>query len=254
MQILNIGSGSSGNATLVYDGETLIQIDAGLPSKKIKEGLASLNKTLNDVRGLFITHSHSDHLKYANIYPKEKIFTHNDCLPLSELEKDNILFPNTKYILGTFEITPILLSHDVKCFGYVVHSTITDETLVNITDTGYIPDNSFEIISNADFYIFESNHDTDMELNSPRPAYLIKRNMSDTGHLNNIDSSYYLSLIVGNKTKTILFAHLSRDCNREDLVLKAYKDVFLAQKGSIPDIEVYCLHQDLPTFIQTKVK
>lgn len=69
-----------------------------------------------------------------------------------------------------------------------------------------------------------------MELNSPRPAYLIKRNMSDTGHLNNIDSSYYLSLIVGNKTKTILFAHLSRDCNREDLVLKAYKDVFLAQK------------------------
>lgn len=42
MQILNIGSGSSGNATLVYDGETLIQIDAGLPSKKIKEGLASL--------------------------------------------------------------------------------------------------------------------------------------------------------------------------------------------------------------------
>lgn len=46
MQILNIGSGSSGNATLVYDGETLIQIDAGLPSKKIKEGLASLNKTL----------------------------------------------------------------------------------------------------------------------------------------------------------------------------------------------------------------
>ena len=55
-------------------------------------------------------------------------------------------------------------------------------------------------------------------------------------------------------SKTILFAHLSRDCNREDLVLKAYKDVFLAQKGSIPDIEVYCLHQDLPTFIQTKVK
>ena len=104
MQILNIGSGSSGNATLVYDGETLIQIDAGLPSKKIKEGLASLNKTLNDVRGLFITHSHSDHLKYANIYPKEKIFTHSDCLPLSELEKDNILFPNTKYILGTFEM------------------------------------------------------------------------------------------------------------------------------------------------------
>ena len=63
-----VGSGSKGNATLLFDEETLIQIDMGLPMKRVSAALASINKNKTDLQGILVTHEHTDHVKNLSMY------------------------------------------------------------------------------------------------------------------------------------------------------------------------------------------
>ncbi|HBD06385.1 MAG TPA: MBL fold metallo-hydrolase [Firmicutes bacterium] len=251
MKIINVGSGSSGNSTLIYDGKTLLMIDAGLALTRVKNCLETLGKGPSDILALLLTHGHIDHVKHQDKFKDEIRFGPEDIVS----NKQNALKPYVIYRFGTFEVTPVKLSHDVTCFGYILFSNYTKEKVVYITDTGFIPEKTLELSNDADYYIFESNHDTTMEMKSNRPIYLIKRNISSTGHLNNYDSSYYLSCLVGEKTKAIMFAHISRDCNTVEHIKSAYEEVFIAQRGKVMEnIEVYYLKQDEPTYIRELVK
>lgn len=254
MKIINIGSGSTGNATFVYDGTTLILIDAGLGKVRLSKGLQSLGKTLQDVEGVFFTHSHGDHTKSFDLFPLERRFSHGFALPEKEMAEDNILVPYRPYRLKTFEITPFTLVHDAPCFGYLVKSLVDGESFVNITDTGFIPEKIFPFIADCTYYLLESNHDPEILLSSERSNYLKSRIMADYGHLNNCDASYYLSLMAGPNTKTVLFGHISRDCNTPDHVLEAFEEVFRAQRGGLPSFEVICLKHDQATVIGSAVE
>lgn len=57
MDVLFSKSGSKGNASVVSDGETLIQIDAGITPEKVNQGI---NYRQNEVCGVIVTHVHSD--------------------------------------------------------------------------------------------------------------------------------------------------------------------------------------------------
>ena len=54
---------------------------------------------------------------------------------------------------------------------------------------------------------------------SSRPPYLIKRIASDKGHLDNVAASYYLSNLIGSNTKEVNLAHISEECNTEEIAL-----------------------------------
>ena len=43
--------------------------------------------------------------------------------------------------------------------------------------------------------------------------------MGDKGHLSNKSSAYYLHLIIGSKTKTVILAHLSEENNRPEIAM-----------------------------------
>lgn len=255
MKIINIGSGSTGNATFVWDGETLVLIDAGLGKIRLNQGLQPLQKSIADVDGVFFTHAHGDHTKSYELFPLEKRFGLPSALlaPADPIRPENRLTPFASYRLKSLEITPIRLVHDAECCGYAVRSLKDGERFVNITDTGFIPEKSFPYISDAEYYLLESNHDPEMLLNSDRSPYLKSRIMADTGHLNNCDASYYLSLLAGEKTKAVLFGHISRDCNTPEHVLTAFAEVFRAQKGGLPSFEVRCLRHDQPTVIGQEI-
>ena len=69
------------------------------------------------------------------------------------------------------QITVLPLSHDAAhTVGYVIEAG--GEKLVYITDTGYIRNDVKERIVNADYYIFESNHDIEMLMQTNRPVYI----------------------------------------------------------------------------------
>lgn len=57
MDVLFSKSGSKGNASVVSDKNTLIQIDAGISPEKVNR---EINYRQASIKGILITHVHSD--------------------------------------------------------------------------------------------------------------------------------------------------------------------------------------------------
>lgn len=234
-----VGSGSKGNATLLFDEETLIQIDMGLPMRRITAALESIKKNKSDLQGILITHEHTDHIKNLSMYKgKVPIYASKGTIDYFDHE----VVPFDSFEIGTLSVIPFMTSHDAaNPVGYVIISGKTK--LVYLTDSGYVPEESLNYLRDADYYIMESNHDLKMLMKSNRPAVLKRRIKGDEGHLSNIDSAIYLSELVGPKTKEIYLAHLSEECNLPELALEAYRKTF--KKKEVPyDIDIICLKQN----------
>ena len=234
-----VGSGSKGNATLLFDEETLIQIDMGLPMKRVSAALASIKKNKTDLQGILVTHEHTDHVKNLSMYKgKVPIYASKGKIDYFDHE----VVPFDSFEIGTLSVIPFMTSHDAaNPVGYVVISGKTK--LVYLTDSGYVPEESLDYLKDADYYIMESNHDLKMLMKSNRPAVLKRRIKGDEGHLSNVDSAIYLSELVGPKTKEIYLAHLSEECNLPELALEAYRKTF--KKKEVPyDINIICLKQN----------
>ena len=116
------------------------------------------------------------------------------------------------------------------------HKRAINDILINSNDLLYCNSN----IKNKTYYIFESNHDTKMLYESSRPPYLIKRIASDKGHLDNVAASYYLSNLIGSNTKEVNLAHISEECNTEEIALNTFNEVIYTQKGERPSLLLRC--------------
>ena len=67
MELYSIASGSSGNSIFAGTSaeNTGILLDAGISKKRIEEGLAQRQLSLDQVEAIFITHEHADHISDA---------------------------------------------------------------------------------------------------------------------------------------------------------------------------------------------
>ena len=84
----------------------------------------------------------------------------------------------------------------------------------------------------------ESNHDVEMLMNGKYPFHLKQRILGDKGHLSNNDASYYLLEFIGDKTSTIVLAHLSDDNNTYDLALNTLKSTLKENHKNVKNIMV----------------
>ena len=135
-------------------------------------------------------------------------------------------------------IEVIKTSHDASdSNGYIVNNN--DNSIVYITDTGYINKKYYDKLKNKDVYIMESNHDIEMLNNGSYPYELRKRIYGDKGHLSNLDSSKYLSDFIGDKTKYIMLAHLSEENNTEELAYSTLVEK-LTNKNCLIDNIIIC--------------
>lgn len=237
MQFDVISSGSKGNATLIISGQDVILLDFGISRRRIEAALKSYGLGFQDIQAFFISHDHSDHASNAFNAPREKLYASVMTLPKIEgtIIENHLLHPLKELYVGNLKILPIPLSHDAQnTVGFVVSDG--EESLVYLTDTGYVPEKDFPYIKNKTYYIFESNHDADMLFNSKRPDYLIRRIISDKGHLSNSDSAYFLSLLISDKTKEVVLAHLSNECNTPEKAKDTFEMVMQSQLGYIPNV------------------
>ena len=168
MKFYSLASGSSGNSFLIDNGKQTIIIDVGIPFNKIKEKLTSIGYSIDDIDYILITHSHVDHIKALNSFSMSKVYS---AVKIPGLI--NFLNKNEINQLGDYKIVAFPLSHDVACCGYTI--TCNGESLVYLTDTGYVNYKIKQYINNATYYVFESNHDISMLMNSNRPYFLKSR-------------------------------------------------------------------------------
>ena len=216
-------SGSKGNSTLITSNDRYIMIDNGLSIKKTKQKLKEANITIENVEALLLTHSHTDHIAGINAFSDEIIYSTKFTYKMTRVEHQ--LVPFKEYEIAGFKITCIPTSHDSQgSCGFIIKDD--NETLVYITDTGYIYERVVDMIMDATYYIFESNHNVRMLMNTNRPQTLKKRIMGDYGHLSNEDSANYLCDVIGNNTKEIVLAHLSEEANSPDQAMIDLIEVF----------------------------
>ena len=205
-----LASGSKGNSTLIETNKSKILIDVGLCISDLENRLGDVK--LDQIDAIFITHTHSDHIKgLAQIKKHHKIPIYDN---LNIEESLNI---------KDLTVSAITLSHDVDCVGLIVSDNIHE--LVYITDTGYISSKNIEITKNKDIYIIESNHDEKMLLEGSYPYILKQRIISDRGHLSNKASSQYIKKVIGDKTKYVVLAHLSEENNRPEIAYQNMEKV-----------------------------
>ena len=236
-------SGSKGNSTLIETDKVKVLLDCGHTKRYLTQSLLDAGLNCSQIDAVIITHNHIDHVSQLKLFKDKPIFAPH---VLAEREDTIVLEPFQWITLGDLRIYALPLSHDAQeTFGYVIKHQ--EETLVYITDTGYIRESDFETLSNADYYIFESNHDVELLMATNRPYPIKKRILSVNGHLSNQDSAQYLSQLIGTNTKSILLAHLSSEANTERHALEELVSTLETRQNRInPDLVIECAKQNEP--------
>jgi len=228
LKVCTLVSGSSANSTyLEIDGCGLL-IDAGAGIRRTETLLRSVDSSLSNVKGIFITHEHSDHISgLKTILKKHRIPVLANERTLQEIsfacpEADPALFcalptgGNARN--GDFAVTSFPCMHDsVECAGYVIETSLCKIGIA--TDLGQVTDEVLASLKGCKAVVFEANHDEDMLRNGPYPYMLKQRISGPCGHLSNRQSGEALAELIRNGTERVFLAHLSRENNTESLCL-----------------------------------
>lgn len=227
MEVISIGSSSSGNSYIIKAGSMNLLLDVGLSATKIMKALSECNIEAEDVDAVLVTHEHIDHVrsvravarkcKNARFYASRG--TQCSTEAFSYVDESRIVTvrrgDSVKY--GDVEMKCFGLSHDAnEPIGY---SIIADgKQLTTVTDTGIVTEEIFDEMCKADKLVFEANHEEDMLMFGPYPYSVKMRIKSDHGHLSNVTSGELLARLLRERAGEgrridILLAHLSEKNN-----------------------------------------
>ena len=251
MKACIFASGSKGNITYVETQNHHILIDMGKNKKYIVESLKKINVDPKSIDLILISHTNSDHISaletFLKSYPVTVCMPEEMFLSLDSLKNyEHIKIYDEEIDLGDLKIYALKSSHDAPgSRNFIIEEG--DSSIVQITDTGYIKSKYFKLLKNRDVYFMESNHDVEMLTHGPYPIYLQKRILSDEGHLSNQASGFYLSKLIGDKTKKVYLMHLSENNNTEEKALETvnntlkeynvlFKDIKCAKQNEISEV------------------
>lgn len=235
-----LGSGSKGNALYVESGKTSILIDAGFSGKEIEKRLAIHGKELSELKGLFLTHEHGDHIQGAGVISRRcslPVYANHGTFKGSE-KRVKKLHKRVEFETGSIcelrdlEIRSFRISHDtLDPVGYIINDG--KHSVACCTDTGNVTHLIANRLSNCDALILEFNHDLTMLKNGPYPFPLQQRVRSNQGHLANNDAAAFLKSLKHDKLQQVILAHLSETNNRADIALQSATSVLPSELHSI---------------------
>ncbi len=222
IEFCSFSSGSSGNCYLIKSAGTAILVDAGISGKKTLEGLEKAGVETDSVKAILLTHGHDDHVKSLHVLAKKiphaKIYstagTWNTLTKFDDHTRHINISQREELVIGDINVRAFPISHDAEeGVGYTFKKEGRQVSIV--TDTGEISSEIFEQIKDADVLAIEANHEVEVLKVSHYPYFLKRRILSNKGHLSNLACGECISEIVkyDRKPRTILLAHLSKDCN-----------------------------------------
>lgn len=253
MELISLASGSSGNCFYIENKNQAILIDAGISAKQITHKLMLKNKSPENIRGIFITHEHSDHTKGADVFARKykiPIYATKKTISSSFLCSNSFLLntisPKETIFCAGLSIEPLSKSHSAA--DPIFFNIYTNKKLSIITDLGYVCKNVVSAISDSDAICLESNHDVRMLNTGPYPYYLKKWILSDLGHLSNTQAALALLQFAPSKLKTILLSHLSETNNTPNLAFNTISSILKERTDLKPEIFVLPRHEISQTF------
>lgn len=232
MKFSVLGSGSKGNSVYIESGKTKILIDAGFSGKEITARLQSLNRKVEDLDALFVTHEHHDHIQGVGVLSRRyQIPVYSNLKTLKAGE--NVLGRLSRYSefatgdtiqMQELQVRTFAVSHDAADpVGFIIGNGKV--TLACCTDTGKVSHLLRQRLIGCNGLVLEFNHDLQMLKDGPYSPALQHRVRSDHGHLANEAAAYFLQSLLHEQLQYVILAHLSTTNNHPDLAMKAARSV-----------------------------
>lgn len=244
---LSLGSSSSGNCYYIGTAEYGFLIDAGINVRTVKKVLREHNIEFENIYGIFITHAHTDHVKYAGvlaekynipIYSTKTVFegicSNERVTPKISSNNRKLFNKSDKVYIKDFVIQSFPVSHDItEAMGYTVR--FNNKTMVVATDLGYISKEVADNIAKANFLVIEANYDEEMLKNGPYNYTLKQRVRSHTGHLNNEHTAKFLADNWHDNLTHLFLCHISGENNTPELAYNTVNKA-LEEKHIVPKL------------------
>ncbi|MDE5585451.1 MAG: MBL fold metallo-hydrolase [Muribaculaceae bacterium] len=243
----SFGSGSSGNSCYVGSAEGGLIVDVGIRAEDLERGLAAQGVSMSNVKGVLLTHDHSDHVKYVYALLRNhrhlKLFCTNRVLN-GMLKKHSIskrikeyhvpIFKEIPFKMLDFEITAFDVPHDGSDnMGFSIE--FDSRRFVIATDLGEVTERARHYMSRATYLIIEANYDAYMLRMGRYPEYLKARIASGTGHLDNRQTAAFLTEIINPGLNHIFLCHLSKDNNTPQIALRTVREALEAKGIKVGD-------------------
>jgi len=231
IEICSLSSGSSGNAFFIKTGEEAFLIDAGISCRQLFLRLAQIQKKVEDIHGIFITHEHLDHVKGLRVLLK------NFPIPVYITEKT---YQRINFNIEEFNLNIIKSMDSIRLNSTTIQSLpkyhdAVDPSLFSfyyknkkisfITDTGDICNNVISAVRDANVIFLESNYDETMLWKGFYPPYLKERINSNLGHLSNNQAANLIQKYASPHLEYIFLSHISENNNTPDIVLNTFQSI-----------------------------
>ena len=247
MKVCILASGSRGNAIWVRSGQSAILVDAGLSLRQLKQRLAAVDEDPGRLKGVIITHEHSDHVRGLPLLLRKigvPVFaTPGTAKVLAErldLNGFELFDPGEKFELGPFEVLAFPVSHDAaEPVGLVLEDRRARLGLA--TDLGLVTRLVEERLKHCQGLILEMNHDPRLLKEGPYPWEVKQRIQSRFGHLANEKGGKLLARVHHADLEHVWLAHRS-EINNTPALQRAAAAEAVAGRGS----EIHLTWQERP--------
>jgi phosphoribosyl 1,2-cyclic phosphodiesterase len=235
LRFCSLGSGSSGNATLIEarDGlaTTRLLVDCGFSLKQLEARLHRIGLSAAELDAVFVTHEHGDHIGCALPLARR----HGVAVWMSQGTWQAIGEPDPgdwlrfardgePVAVGAVELRPYTVPHDAR---EPLQLTASDGqvTLGVLTDAGSSTSHLLQALRGVHGLMLECNHDRERLAASSYPAMLKARIAGKHGHLANDTSAQILAALLHDGLRHVVAAHLSEQNNTPELAREALGQV-----------------------------
>ena len=243
MRFCSLGSGSTGNATLIEAASgsttTRVLVDCGFSLRELRTRLARAGLAPDELDAVFVTHEHGDHVGCALSLGRRfglpvwmsrgtwRAIGGVDTPPFLRFARDG-----EAITIGDLQLSPYTVPHDAAeplqpCFS---DGAIR---LGVLTDVGSITPHLLAQLQGCHALLLECNHDLEMLAASRYPKALKSRIGGRFGHLSNDTSARILAACLHDGLRHVVAAHLSRENNRPELALAALAAACGANAGDL---------------------
>jgi phosphoribosyl 1,2-cyclic phosphodiesterase len=230
LRFKSLGSGSSGNATLVEAQSgahtTRLLIDCGLRLRDLEARLIEAGTCAEDLDAIFITHEHGDHIGCARSFVKRYStplwMSQGTWLAVSDATWEphahllNVARNGCTIELGSLQALPFTVPHDAR-EPLQLRCSDGNRHLGIVTDLGHPSSHVVGSLQGCHALLLEANHDPDLLQASAYPNFLKQRVAGPWGHLANHAAADLLKQVRHDQLSYVLAAHLSERNNTPDL-------------------------------------
>ena len=253
-----LGSGSSGNSSLLEVNGFGVLIDIGFGPRSLAGRLPPAPGFWDRVHAALLTHVHGDHwnentlkrLRLRGIplqchaeHAIDLRYASSAFAALADAGLVRHYEADTPMELGAgCRCTPLPLSHDGgETFGFRFNGPRQERwALGYAADLGCWDKALARGLADVDVLALEFNHDVGLQYQSGRSPDLIRRVLSDRGHLSNVQAADLFAAVLRQsrpgRLRHLVQLHLSRQCNKPELARWVAR---LAVERSAAPVEIH---------------